>query len=88
MTQGSGRVHDLSVAIETNFANVDFPTDTLSPTTRASTADTLFSYTFFWDGFTGLAITIGAVATLFFVMQVTGRTQWRHARGALSSSAT
>ena len=36
----------------------------------------LFSYTFFWDGFTGLAITIGAIATLFFVMQATGRTDW------------
>jgi len=45
----------------------------------------LFSYTFFWDGFTGLAITIGAIATLFFVMQATGRTDWRlvgHARRA------
>jgi len=39
----------------------------------------LFSYSFFWDGFTGLAITIGAVCTLFFVMQVTGRTNWRAA---------
>lgn len=39
----------------------------------------LFSYTFFWEGFTGLAITIGAIATLFFVMQVTGRTNWRRA---------
>ncbi len=39
----------------------------------------LFSYTFFWDGFTGLAITIGAICTLFFVMQVTGRTNWRAA---------
>jgi len=37
----------------------------------------LFSYSFFWDGFTGLAITIGAIATLFFVMQATGRTDWR-----------
>jgi inner membrane protein involved in colicin E2 resistance len=37
----------------------------------------LFSYTFFWEGFTGLAITIGAIATLFFVMQVTGRNDWR-----------
>ncbi len=36
----------------------------------------LFSYTFFWDGFTGLAITIGAVATLFVLMQATGRTNW------------
>lgn len=42
----------------------------------------LFSYTFFWEGFTGLAITIGAIATLFFVMQVTGRTDWSHASRA------
>jgi inner membrane protein involved in colicin E2 resistance len=42
----------------------------------------LFSYTFFWDGFTGLAITIGAIATLFFVMQVTGRTNWSRASQA------
>ncbi len=33
----------------------------------------LFSATFFWEGFTGLAITVGAILTLFFVMQVTGR---------------
>ncbi len=39
----------------------------------------LFSYTFFWEGFTGLAITMGAICTLFFVMQVTGRTNWRAA---------
>jgi inner membrane protein involved in colicin E2 resistance len=39
----------------------------------------LFSYTFFWQGFTGLAITLGAICTLFFVMQVTGRTDWRRA---------
>ncbi len=32
----------------------------------------LFSATFFWEGFTGLAITVGAILTLFFVMQVTG----------------
>ncbi len=37
----------------------------------------LFSYSFFWDGFTGLAVTIGAIATLFFVMQITGRSDWR-----------
>ena len=36
----------------------------------------LFSYTFFWEGFTGLAITIGAVLTLFVVMQITGRVRW------------
>jgi hypothetical protein len=33
----------------------------------------LFSFTFFWRGFTGLAITVGAVLTLFVMMQVTGR---------------
>jgi inner membrane protein involved in colicin E2 resistance len=36
----------------------------------------LFSYAFFFEGFTGLAITIGAVLTLFVVMQMTGRIQW------------
>jgi inner membrane protein involved in colicin E2 resistance len=36
----------------------------------------LFSYTFFWEGFTGLAITIGAILTLFVVMQITGRVHW------------
>ena len=36
----------------------------------------LFSYAFFFKGFTGLAITIGAIATLFAVMQMTGRIRW------------
>jgi hypothetical protein len=36
----------------------------------------LFSYAFFFRGFTGLAITIGAVLTLFVVMQMTGRIHW------------
>ncbi|MFY9793402.1 MAG: inner membrane CreD family protein [Candidatus Sulfotelmatobacter sp.] len=36
----------------------------------------LFSYAFFWKGFTGLAITIIAIVTLFVVMQVTGRIRW------------
>ena len=207
MAQGTGRVNDLTMTVDTNFPNVDFPTDTLSPTSRAPSASgfsgtwhfdslistsaigielpqllnpgplatkvtffaplsllffffvvavlsqvrghelhpmhyfllscaffafhllfaymvdrftiltsfgvasgvslflvvsyarlfvgwtfalremgiaqllylVLFSYTFFWEGFTGLAITIGAIATLFFVMQVTGRTDWRRA---------
>jgi hypothetical protein len=43
----------------------------------------LFSYSFFWEGFTGLAITLGAIATLFVMMQVTGRLDWgRAADGA------
>lgn len=36
----------------------------------------LFSYAFFFQGFTGLAITIGAIVTLFAVMQMTGRIRW------------
>ena len=36
----------------------------------------LFSYTFFWQGFTGLAITIGAILTLFVLMQITARVDW------------
>jgi inner membrane protein involved in colicin E2 resistance len=36
----------------------------------------LFSYAFFFRGFTGLAITIGAILTLFIAMQVTGRVRW------------
>jgi inner membrane protein involved in colicin E2 resistance len=36
----------------------------------------LFSYAFFWKGFTGLAITIIAIITLFIVMQMTGRIRW------------
>ncbi len=36
----------------------------------------MFSYAFFLEGLTGLAITIGSVLTLFVVMQVTGRIRW------------
>jgi inner membrane protein involved in colicin E2 resistance len=36
-----------------------------------------FSYAFFLKGFTGLAITIGSIITLFVVMQATGRIRWK-----------
>ncbi|HEX9764140.1 MAG TPA: inner membrane CreD family protein, partial [Candidatus Acidoferrales bacterium] len=36
----------------------------------------LFSYAFFFEGYTGLTVTIGAILTLFFVMQLTGRIRW------------
>ena len=36
----------------------------------------LFSYAFFWRGFTGLSITVIAIVTLFVVMQATGRIRW------------
>jgi hypothetical protein len=44
----------------------------------------VFSYAFFWKGFTGLSITIVSVITLFVVMQATGRIRWseKFARGA------
>jgi hypothetical protein len=35
-----------------------------------------FSYAFFFEGFTGLAITIGSIITLFVVMQLTARINW------------
>jgi inner membrane protein involved in colicin E2 resistance len=46
----------------------------------------LFSYAFFWKGFTGLAITVIAIVTLFVVMQVTGRIRWSERFVARSSS--
>lgn len=36
----------------------------------------LFSYAFFFAGFTGLAVTVGAILSLFVVMQMTGRIHW------------
>jgi inner membrane protein involved in colicin E2 resistance len=36
----------------------------------------LFSYAFFFKGFSGLAVTIGSIITLFLVMQITGRIRW------------
>ena len=35
-----------------------------------------FSYAFFWPGRTGLTVVIGAIATLFILMQATGRVKW------------
>lgn len=36
----------------------------------------LFSYAFFFEGYAGLTVTLGAVATLFVLMQMTGRLDW------------
>jgi inner membrane protein involved in colicin E2 resistance len=36
----------------------------------------LFSYTFFYEQYTGLAITIMCILTLFIMMQFTGRIDW------------
>jgi hypothetical protein len=36
----------------------------------------LFSYSFFFDGFTGLTLTLTAVATLALLMMVTAKVNW------------
>ena len=36
----------------------------------------LFGYAFFFEGFTGLTVTAGAVLTLFVLMQMTARVDW------------
>jgi inner membrane protein involved in colicin E2 resistance len=36
----------------------------------------LFSYAFFFEGYTGLSITVLCIVTLFIVMQFTGRVDW------------
>jgi hypothetical protein len=47
----------------------------------------LFSYAFFFQGYTGLAVTIGAIITLFVVMQMTGRIRWSEKFAALPAKA-
>lgn len=41
----------------------------------------LFSYSFFFSGFTGLAVTVGSVLTLAFFMVKTGRVDWEQVFG-------
>ncbi len=48
----------------------------------------LFSYAFFFKGFTGLSITIGSVVTLFVVMQMTGRIRWSEKFGGKARLAS
>jgi inner membrane protein involved in colicin E2 resistance len=42
-----------------------------------------FSYAFFFQGYTGLAVTIGAILSLFLVMQMTARIDWSASHEAL-----
>src|SRR5262249_28756820 len=44
----------------------------------------LFSFAFFFKGFTGLAITIGSILTLFVAMQMTGKIRWAEKFGTTS----
>jgi len=39
----------------------------------------LFSYSFFFEGLTGITITIGAIATLALLMAFTARVNWNAA---------
>jgi inner membrane protein involved in colicin E2 resistance len=36
----------------------------------------LFSYAFFFEGYTGLTVTVGAVVTLYVLMQLTAHVRW------------
>jgi hypothetical protein len=48
----------------------------------------LFSYAFFFEGYTGLTVTIGAVLTLFALMQITGRVDWERVFRSTTNSGT
>jgi inner membrane protein involved in colicin E2 resistance len=45
----------------------------------------LFSYSFFFEGYTGLTVTIGSVLTLFVLMQATARLDWAEVFAARSA---
>ncbi|HKP87704.1 MAG TPA: inner membrane CreD family protein [Blastocatellia bacterium] len=47
-----------------------------------------FSYAFFFEGFTGLAVTVGAIITLFVVMQMTARINWAEKFQLMSANST
>jgi hypothetical protein len=38
-----------------------------------------FSLAHFWEGYTGLTTTVLAIATLYLIMQLTGRVRWSQA---------
>jgi hypothetical protein len=48
----------------------------------------LFSYAFFFEGYAGLSVTLGAVATLFVLMQLTARVDWSQALGGPERAAS
>ena len=63
------------------------PMATLDLTARLPDGDMalplgLQAIAFFFEGFTGLAVTIGAILTLFVVMQMTGHIRWQDKFGA------
>jgi hypothetical protein len=46
-----------------------------------------FSLAYFWEGFTGLTVTVLAIATLFVLMQLTGRVRWSVVLGPTQAKA-
>jgi hypothetical protein len=48
----------------------------------------LFSYALFFEGYAGLTVTVGAVITLFVLMQVTGRVNWESVFGPARKDPT
>jgi inner membrane protein involved in colicin E2 resistance len=48
----------------------------------------LFSYAFFFKGLTGLAITTGAIVTLFVLMQTTAKVDWNKVFAVRAAGAT
>jgi hypothetical protein len=48
----------------------------------------LFSYAHFFEGFTGLIVTIGSIVTLFLLMQLTGRIRWSERFGKIGGAPT
>jgi hypothetical protein len=48
----------------------------------------LFSYAFFFEGFTGLTVTIGAIVTLFVLMQTTASVDWAGVMAGSGSEAS
>jgi hypothetical protein len=48
----------------------------------------LFSFAFFFEGYTGLTVTVGAVLTLFVLMQLTGGVDWSTAFARKPPGAT
>jgi hypothetical protein len=46
-----------------------------------------FSMAHFWEGYTGLTITVLAILTLFLLMQSTGRLRWSEVLGEDKATA-
>jgi hypothetical protein len=46
-----------------------------------------FALAHFWEGFTGLTVTVLAIATLFVLMQLTGRVRWSQVLGGAPAPA-